>query len=199
MNFLLAFLMGFLSGSIPFGYIISRMKGIDIRKIGSGNIGATNVGRALGRKYFFLVFFLDALKGFLPAIIFLYLCGMDCGVVAGVSALLGHMFTPWLGFRGGKGVATGFGAFLALAPKAVLVGFIVWLILLLTVRIMALSSILGGISAFLASLYFYNEISIKVMAGLAALLIVIRHKDNIGRMLRGEEPRFDLFKRKSSQ
>ncbi len=194
MMYLLAFIVGFLSGSIPFGYVISRMKGVDIRKIGSGNIGATNVARALGKKYFFIVFLLDALKGFIPAFVFLQICSMDCGVLAGVAAILGHMFTPWLGFKGGKGVATGFGVFLALAPKAVAVGFIVWLLVLLTIQIMALASITGAIAAFIATLYFYDALSIEVMAALAALLVVVRHKDNIKRMLRGEEPRFRLFR-----
>ncbi len=195
MMYILAFIVGFLSGSIPFGYIISRIKGVDIREIGSGNIGATNVARALGKKYFFVVFFLDGLKGFLPALVFLNLCSIDCGVIAGISAILGHMFTPWLGFRGGKGVATGFGVFLALAPKAVAVGFLVWFIVLLTIQIMALASITGAIAAFIATLYFCNALSIKLMAGFAALMVIIRHRDNIKRMLREQEPRFRLFGR----
>ncbi len=189
-----AIVLSFLSGSIPFGYVIAKLKGVDIRKIGSGNIGATNVGRALGRKYFFLVLLLDALKGFLPTLVFTKLYGLDVGVFCALASVLGHSFTPWLGFRGGKGVATGFGAFLALTPLGIFVGFLVWLTVLLVFRIMALASMLGALAVFITVLFISDSTLLKVFAGLTALLIVVRHRHNISRMIKGEEPKFNLFR-----
>ena len=124
MDLLLTALGAFLLGSIPTGYLVARAKGVDIRRHGSGNIGATNVFRTLGKPLGILVFFIDALKGF-SAVWLANHFGQACpwtGIVAAVAAIAGHNYTPWLGFKGGKGIATSAGVLLALMPWAVLIG-----------------------------------------------------------------------------
>src|SRR4029450_5885619 len=126
----------YLLGSIPFGYLAGRLAGIDIRQAGSGNVGATNVVRVLGKKYGYPVFALDVLKGFGPVKISMLMApGLPqhwnspeiFGIVAAISSVLGHLYPPWLKFKGGKGVATSAGALLALTPVATLTGVAIWL------------------------------------------------------------------------
>lgn len=187
----LSFISGFLIGSIPFGFIVAKAKGVDIRKHGSGNIGATNVMRVIGKRQGILVFILDFLKGFLPVAYwsrFTMLWGLP-GVFAALGAVSGHMFTPWLRFRGGKGVATGFGAFVGLAPVPVLCSFCVWLFILLISRIVSLSSILAAISLPFFLYRFRVQISFFWFGVVAAILVIVRHKANIKRLIMGKEPK----------
>jgi glycerol-3-phosphate acyltransferase PlsY len=151
--------VGFLSGSIPFGWIIGRIKGIDVRKHGSGNIGATNLGRLFGFRYFLLCFFLDVLKGLLPTLAMGWTLGRlgDFEMpardalwwLAGMAApVLGHIFSPWLGFKGGKGVATGLGSLLGVFPVLTIAGgaaFLVWLIIFAIWRYVSLASLVAGL------------------------------------------------------
>ncbi len=191
MELVLSFLSGFILGSIPFGFIVAKAKGVDIRKHGSGNIGATNVMRVVGKKEGILVFVLDFLKGFLPVAYwarFTLFWGLP-GVLAALGAVSGHMFTPWLKFRGGKGVATGFGAFVGLAPVPVLCAFGLWLFVLLISRIVSLSSILAAISLPFFLYTFRVQRSFFWFGVVAAVLVIVRHHSNIKRLIRGKEPR----------
>jgi glycerol-3-phosphate acyltransferase PlsY len=194
-DFLITAVLGYLLGSIPFGYILVRIfRGEDVRQSGSGNIGATNVARkspALGA----LTLLLDAAKGFaavvIPRALFPdqpYLLGF-----AALIAIIGHMFPLWLGFRGGKGVATGLGSFVALVPKTVLVMVAIFAAILLIFRLVALASILtAALFPFLAWLLgpYRNAPAMLACMAAASLLIIFKHHGNIRRMLARTEPRF---------
>lgn len=205
---IIAIALAYLSGSLPFGYWAGLMKGVDIRKHGSGNIGATNVIRVLGKKTGIPVFILDMLKGLLPTLFaqaWLSSLGASSTMVTTVAVLcaaasvIGHSFTFWLGFKGGKGVATSAGAFLGLAPWALLVAFVVWLVLFFTTRYVALASIGAAISLPI-SMYVIMLIGgglnvgayILLALGLVmGILVVVRHRSNIKRMMAGTESRFN--------
>ncbi|MEO0210555.1 MAG: glycerol-3-phosphate 1-O-acyltransferase PlsY [candidate division WOR-3 bacterium] len=190
------FLVAFLLGSIPTGYLmVKATKGIDIRKTGSGNIGATNVGRVLGKWGFALVLLLDALKGFLPTGAAVLLFGIYPGIAAFCGAFLGHIFTPWLGFRGGKGVATGLGAFLALDPIAMAVGVGAWLIVFLIGRYVSLASVIAALSVFLFVTFVQGSLPLSILSGAAAITVWFTHRSNMKRLLEGTENRVS-FKRK---
>ncbi len=191
-----SFLVAFFLGSIPTGYLmVKAIKGEDIRKTGSGNIGATNVGRALGKKWFALVLLLDALKGFLPTGAALLLFGIYPGIAAFCGAFLGHIFTPWLGFKGGKGVATGLGAFLALDPLAMAVGIAVWLIVFLIGRYVSLASVIAAVSVFLFITFAQGNLPLSILSGAVAIAVWFTHRSNMKRLLEGTENRVS-FKRK---
>jgi len=185
--------LGFLIGSIPWGWLLTRRRGIDIRQVGSGNIGATNVARALGLRWGLLVLVLDMLKGFLP-VWAVHLWVPDRSAWSGwvaVSVVAGHMFTPWLRFRGGKGVATAAGAFLALEPWALLMAFGVFLIVFSLTETVSVASLSAALAFGLIDKVLF-EVSgpAFVPTGLVILLIWVRHTDNLRRILRGQEPRF---------
>jgi len=189
---LIVFILSFLLGSLPFGYLIGKLKGVDVRNYGSGNIGATNVSRVLGKKYGLLVLFLDALKG-AAAVLIARAAGLpaEYQVLAGISAIAGHCFSPWLGFKGGKGVATALGAFLVISPKTTLVAFLIFLAVLLTTRYVSLSSITAALSYPLLYKVFEKPSPFSfIVVSLGALLIVAKHHSNIKRLLKGEEKRF---------
>jgi glycerol-3-phosphate acyltransferase PlsY len=181
----------YLAGSIPFGVLVARLKGVDLRQVGSGNIGATNVARALGKGWAIAVLLGDAAKGFVPVWLGRRL-GFPAAAVAlaGASAIVGHMFTLFLRGRGGKGVATSLGVALALSPLAALIGFGVYLVLFATTRLSSLGSLLG---VWTFSLFFaFHDAPPAPLVGLAvggAALVTLRHRQNIGRLLRGEEKR----------
>ena len=194
---------GYVSGAIPFGYLVGKYKGIDIRQHGSGNIGATNVIRVLGKGTGIPVFALDLLKGWLPVwLVKIWLLSMPGGemlistgaVVTGLAAVLGHMFTFWLGFKGGKGVATTTGALLGIAPVAMLGGLVVWLICFFTTRYVSLASMLAGVGVVVAmiiqlSLSGHWDVVMLGFGVLIMLLVIVRHRANIQRLLDGSEPR----------
>ena len=185
-------------GSVPFGYVTaSVVAGIDIRSLGSGNIGATNVGREVGRKWGILVFVLDVLKGFVPAYIGLRMGGPQLGSLVGLAAIAGHNWPFFLGFRGGKGVATSCGVFLAVFPLGVVIALGVWLATLGLCRYVSLSSMLAGLALLVCALWLQKEPLgkdgvITLLAGLAAALSIIRHRGNIRRLLQGTENRVRL-------
>jgi glycerol-3-phosphate acyltransferase PlsY len=195
--------VSYLLGSIPFGYLLVRIfRGQDVRQTGSGNIGATNVARTGSKRLAVATLFLDALKGYIAVILAFLLAGTDAvdpgyalmmGALAGFSALLGHMFPIWLRFKGGKGVATALGAFTALAPRAVLVSLLLFIVAAAITRYVSLGSILSAIVLPFAAWWFNPLVrTITTMALIVAscLLVVIRHKDNIRRLLAGTENRF---------
>ena len=202
MTYVIAFIAGLIPGSIPFGFIVAKLlRRIDIREHGSGNIGATNVIRVVGKGPGILVFLFDVMKGVLPALIFRQMFNANAGIAAGVGAIAGHMFTPVLKFKGGKGVATGLGVFIGLAPIASAVAFGVWLILFLSLRWVSLASVTAAISLpvflYLSRSMAFSEFSLGLLIfALAATLVAIsRHSANIKRLCRGKEPRFSWGKK----
>ena len=180
----------YLVGAIPFGLVLSRGSGIDIRQQGSKNIGATNVSRLLGKKLGFCTLLLDIAKGYLP----MFVAGLLLGDVpnrnlvvglCGAASILGHMFPVYLGFRGGKGVATALGVFLYLAPRALLFCLAVFLAAVGLSGYVSLGSLLAS-AAILPGLYYLAEPSWKfTLAGFVVILIWLKHYQNIGRLLKG--------------
>lgn len=195
---LLIALGAFLLGSIPTGYLVARAKGIDIRQHGSGNIGATNVFRTLGKPLGVLVFVIDALKGFAAVWLASRLgSGSDwSGIIAAVAAIAGHNYTPWLGFKGGKGIATSAGVLIALMPWAVLAIALVWFAVFFATRYVSLASIsaAAALPAAVGALWFYGCGGSAPLLGfsvLIAALAIWRHRSNIERLMAGTEHRFD--------
>lgn len=195
----------YLAGSLPFGLIVARLaKGIDIREHGSKNIGATNVTRVLGAKWGALCFVLDVLKGALPIAIpkMLFALGepnrVHWLIAAGLLAILGHMFPVWLGFRGGKGVATALGVVVMLAkPMSTVITFGAFVACFAATRIVSISSITAALTFVVAQMYFLwpqpfraETWSVASFSLAVPTLIIVKHRSNIGRLLRGEEPRF---------
>ncbi len=188
----LAFISSYFLGSIPFGYIVGKVKGYDLRNEGSGNIGATNVFRVVGKKEGVFVFILDFLKGFLP-VIFFFDISVLAGVFALIGAIIGHMTTPFLRFKGGKGVATGFGGIVALMPIPALSAFGIWIILMGITRRVSVGSLGAAISLPILYFLFSNPVSkiVLYITILLAILVVFTHRKNIKKLLRGkEEPIF---------
>ena len=203
-SILLVAIIGYLLGAISFAVIIARSKGVDIFKEGSGNPGATNVKRILGKKWGNVVFALDALKGFtatgLPLLVYhddrLALMAYDddrlgLAVIGLIAAILGHSFSVFLKFRGGKGVATTIGGLLALMCPTLLIGLVVWLIIFYTKKVVALASIFFAVSLPMSAYFIYDTKDPRFYLGVVlALFIVVRHRSNIIRMFSGKENEF---------
>jgi acyl phosphate:glycerol-3-phosphate acyltransferase len=190
-----AIALAYLIGSIPTGVLLGRLRGVDVRSAGSGNIGATNVARTAGRTLGILTLVGDALKGLLPVLAARALKLGDPTVAAvAVAALCGHVFSIFLSFRGGKGVATGVGVLLALAPAIAPIPLGVFVLTMALSRIVSLSSILASLSAPLVVLAFRYPPAIAWAAAAISLLIVMRHHENIMRLMAGTEPRFESKK-----
>ena len=205
LTFVIVVIVSYLLGSIPFGYLAGRMAGIDIRNCGSGNVGATNVIRTLGKGYGHPVFALDFLKG-LGAVKMSILIATRMqsewnppemfGIVAAISSVLGHSFPVWLGFRGGKGVATSAGALFGLAPVAALVGVAIWIVTFWLTRYVSVASIAAAaalpfvilittwLSRTTGKLLFYSSVCL-------AVVVIWRHRSNLSRLIHGTEPRFN--------
>jgi acyl phosphate:glycerol-3-phosphate acyltransferase len=196
----LAAVVAFLIGSIPWGYLIGRfVYHTDLRKSGSGNIGAMNALRTLGTKGAVAVLLLDAAKGILAVVIARYVAN-DAGVasLAGACAVLGHCFSPWLGWKGGKGVATAFGAIFALSWPAGLVCVAAWILgALILTRFSSVGSMLAMILSPFALFAFTRSLAEAVFGVFVALLIVWTHRENIARLRTGTEGPISLFARKA--
>jgi len=194
----------YLLGSLPIGYIVGKIAGVDIRKSGSGNIGATNVLRVLGKKYGYTVFFLDALKGFAVVRISLALVSTTpsaqpyanlFALLGAVVCVIGHSFPVWLNFRGGKGVATSAGVIIGLMPLAAIIVFPIWFIVFEICRFVSVASICAAISLPITIALFLR---FKVMDSVVllyfsialAVVVVWRHRSNFSRLLNGTEQRF---------
>jgi acyl phosphate:glycerol-3-phosphate acyltransferase len=198
----------YLLGSIPFGYLLVRIfRGEDVRQTGSGNIGATNVARTGSKGLAVATLLLDALKGYVAVAHVFFLARHHPGhlppwgpytvytlaALAGLCALIGHMFPVWLRFKGGKGVATALGAFLALAPMGVAASLVVFLAIVGITRYVSLGSILAAVVFPLAAWWLCPSTrspSVMLLMVASSLLIIVRHKDNIRRLLAGNESRF---------
>jgi len=202
---LFAVLVGsYLLGSVPFGYLAGRIAGIDIQKVGSGNVGATNVVRVLGKRYGYPVFALDVSKGFAAVMISMlmapgrppeWISPEIFGILAAVSSVLGHLYPPWLKFKGGKGVATSAGALLALAPVATLIGVAIWIVVFWLTRYVSLASITAAIMLPIVILAIgshdrHNGKPLVYSSVCVAVIIIWRHRSNLSRLIRGTEPRF---------
>jgi glycerol-3-phosphate acyltransferase PlsY len=186
-----ALAVGFLCGSVPFGVIFARLRGIDLQKIGSGNIGATNAARALGKKMGVVVLLCDAGKAVAPILVARYLVHPPgtrwVEAAVGLGAVAGHMFPPWLRFHGGKGVATAFGVFLSIAPLPAGIAAAVWAGLYALTRTSSIGSLVAVVVLPVSAWALGHPPSTVVLAVALAPLIVYRHKDNIRRLLSHEE------------
>jgi glycerol-3-phosphate acyltransferase PlsY len=188
MSYVLAILFGYLLGSIPFGVVMARLGGLgDLRKIGSGNIGATNVLRTGNKGLAALTLILDALKG-TAAVVIAGFWGPDLALLAGLSAFLGHIYPVWLGFRGGKGVATYLGVLAPVAWPAALVFAAAWLIVAAVTRYSSLAALVATVAAPL-TLFWMGYVDGAVLFGLMTLVIYFKHAQNIARLLKGTESR----------
>ncbi|HML92108.1 glycerol-3-phosphate 1-O-acyltransferase PlsY [Methyloceanibacter sp.] len=193
---LLSLAIGYLLGSIPFGLILTKLAGLgDVRTIGSGNIGATNVLRTGNKALAALTLALDLLKG-TAAVLIGGLFGPYAAIAGGFGAFLGHLFPVWLGFRGGKGVATFIGVALALYWPAALGFCLVWLLVALVTRYSSLSALTASVATVLA-LTFLGQWPVAILFGLMTLLLYLRHAENIGRLRRGEESRIGGTKQRA--
>ena len=208
--FAIAMVGAYLLGSIPFGLLIAKAHGKDLRKIGSGNIGATNVARALGKKWAYICFALDVLKGMIPMLVVMPLAtsksAQDNEVAAlllwlavGCAAILGHIFPIYLKFKGGKGVATSFGIALGLWPYFTFCAFfaiLIWIVVVLIWRYVSLASIVASVSfpvVLIVMIFFQSEWDFSILwpllipAVAIPVMVIIRHRENIKRLLSGTE------------
>jgi glycerol-3-phosphate acyltransferase PlsY len=197
-------LVGYLFGSLPTGHLVGRFLGVDISKHGSGNIGATNVLRVLGRRWGYLVFFIDTLKGFLAVRTAFYLVQIAkidverielVGILAAITCILGHTFPIWLDFKGGKGVATSAGALLGLMPAAIVAIFFVWLIIFQLTRYVSLASVGAAVAlpvvvGILILRKFVTDAALLYFSVIIAGVVIWRHRSNLKRLINGTERRF---------
>jgi len=201
-SYIVGIIISYLIGGIPFGYLIAVIKGIDIRTEGSGNIGATNVGRVLGKKYGLIIFILDMLKGFIVVFFIPALVSSAVNiqtttdnllvVLCGFCAVLGHAFPVYLKFKGGKAVATSFGVFIWLVPISIGIAFGVWLLTVIVTRYVSLGSMIGslslvGVIVIVVDSPFGDNICLTAMSVAVAILIIARHTSNIQRIIAGTE------------
>lgn len=205
-GYILTALVAYLLGSIPTGFLVGKARGLDIRTVGSGNIGATNVFRALGTPAGIFVLLADALKGWLAVAVAAVLISQqfwpEAGplarewfrVVAGVATILGHNYTCWLWFKGGKGIATSAGVLVALVPYPLLVILGVWIIVFALTRYVSLASICASVTLPFATWVLVNTTLLVLVTAALAVLAVYKHKANIQRLLKGNESRISFKK-----
>jgi len=197
-SFFISLILAYFIGSIPTSYIFAKvLKKIDIREHGSGNVGATNVFRTVGKIPAVLVLFIDIMKGILtltvlPDIFFNNTIGVNLGldlykILLGVAVITGHVYSVFLKFKGGKGVATTAGVFLILAPKALAGSFIIWVIIFFVFKIVSVASIIASIFLPIFAILFYQSIYLVIFTALLCLVGTYKHKANIRRLVRGEE------------
>lgn len=200
-----AILVGYVLGAIPFGFLITRAAGLgDIRNIGSGNIGATNVLRTGRKSLAAATLVLDAAKGAAAVLVARHFWGEDAAMIAAIAAFFGHIFPVWLGFKGGKGVAVFVGVLLALCWQVGLVFCLVWLIIAFAQKFSSLAALTAAVTSpifsYVAGLYFFTPDGVKLAATAAimALIIIYTHRTNIARLLNNTEPKIGQKTPKSS-
>jgi len=212
MEWIISITLAYLAGSIPFGVIIARLKGVNIREHGSKNIGATNVGRVLGKNFGALCFFLDVLKGAIPVYVIGILTSsfgqpielistnaMLLWISVALASLLGHMYSPWLKFGGGKGIATTFGGMVAMWPLLtipVLLAFLAWIITLKATKMISLASLVASLVLFIdavVTVLFDSTIKhawpLLAVTGVIIVMVFWKHRSNILRIIHGKEPK----------
>lgn len=210
MKVALCLALAYLLGAVPFGLLLARSRGVDIRKVGSGNIGATNVWRNLGRNWGLATFALDVLKGYVPAAVFPAVAAWwlgyagDSGLLGlgcGVAAIVGHNWPVYLKFRGGKGVATSAGVLLGIAPAAVGLGLAVWLVLFFTTHYVSVASMCAGLTVAAAGWWCYPETSraLPITLSALALIVVWRHRSNLRRLREGKESKSYMRRKKNTK
>ncbi len=196
--------LAYLLGSIPAGYIAGRIAGVDVRKVGSGNIGATNVTRVLGKRFGYPVFIVDFAKGLAAVAVGVMIAKAAqstpqfvdlCGAIAAIFSVIGHSYPIWLGFKGGKGVATSLGSLFGLNWVAAAVACVVWISMFQLTRYVSLSSIAAALAlpVTIATMLFLKQLQTPILLYFAlclAAIIVLRHRSNLSRLLKGTEPRF---------
>ncbi|MCE9615790.1 MAG: glycerol-3-phosphate 1-O-acyltransferase PlsY [Lentisphaerae bacterium] len=197
-----ALIAAYLIGAIPFGLIVSRARGVDIRKVGSGNIGATNVFRCVGKPWGMLVFALDMLKGLAPTACFPALVGAlsghtpgHLGLACGLAAVAGHNWPVYLGFKGGKGVATTTGVLLGVSPAAMGIGLLAWIVTFVLARYVSVASMVAAVVVAAGAWWMEPAGVTRAVFTLLAAFVLWRHKSNMQRLRNGTESRFD-FKKK---
>jgi acyl phosphate:glycerol-3-phosphate acyltransferase len=185
-----ALIFGYLLGSIPFGLLLTKLAGYgDIRNIGSGNIGATNVLRTGNKKLAGLTLILDGGKGAAAVLIARHFGSPDAAMIAGLTAIIGHMFPVWLKFKGGKGVATTLGTLLALAPWVGITACLTWLAVAFTTRYSSLSALIALLLSPFAAYFIYNDSTLTALCGFISMLVWFKHRANIRRLLDKTEPK----------
>lgn len=204
-SYLIIALGGYLLGSLPTGYLVAKARGIDIRTVGSKNMGATNVFRTLGKGPGIFVLLVDALKGYAASAWLanglLHLLNQanpdpqTSHLIAGIAAVLGHNYTCWLQFKGGKGIATTAGVFLALAPVATRIALAVWIISFAATRYVSIASILAAVALPIAVWFRQENPALRSIAIILGLLAIYKHKANIQRLLNGTENRIQFNKK----
>lgn len=203
-GYLLTLLIAYFVGSVPTGYCVARIKGIDLRAHGSGNIGATNAFRVLGTIPGVMVLLIDAFKG---AAAVLWIPPLIAGrwdpgtpsylpLVAGVGAILGHNYTCWLRFKGGKGIATTAGVMGALLPWALVIALTTWFIVLIGSRYMSVASITAAVILPIGTFFTTDQLALRILALILGSLAIWRHRGNIQRLRNGTEPRFEFRRRR---
>ena len=197
-------LLAYFLGSIPAGYLAGRIRGIDVRKVGSGNVGATNVTRVLGKRFGYPVFVVDFGKGLIAVVVGVMIAKTAeltptfvdlCGAVAAIFSVLGHSYPIWLGFKGGKGVATSLGSLFGFNWVAATVVCLVWIVVFQVTRYVSLASIAAAIAlpVTIATMLFLKQLQTPILLYFAvclAAIIVLRHRSNLSRLFKGTEPRF---------
>ena len=190
--------IAYLIGAIPFALIIGKLfYNTDIRTMGSGNLGTTNTFRCLGKKAGVMVFILDISKGAIPTLIATMLLDSTISaILVGICAILGHSFSIFMKFKGGKAVATTVGVFIVLVPGAILLAAVIFFLVFGITRYVSLSSMIGAISLPIWIILFYENILLTIFGIIIAILIIVRHKSNIQRLLNGTESKFSINKKK---
>lgn len=184
-------IMSYLIGNISSSVIIGRKyKDVDVREHGSGNAGATNAIRVLGKKIGAVVFVMDVLKGVIPSAIGLYFGGIEIGFVCGVCAVVGHIFPIFLKFKGGKGVATSLGVGLVLNPIYALIGLLIFVAIVFKTKYVSLGSVLGTITFPILQIFTTDNAIVMIFSGLLGLLVLFSHRENIKRLVKGTESKF---------
>jgi glycerol-3-phosphate acyltransferase PlsY len=206
LSYIVTALVAYLLGSIPTGFLVAKARGVDIRTVGSGNIGATNAFRVLGKGFGIFVLLMDALKGWVAVI-------LGAGVVAkllpgvpleylritaGIAAILGHNFTCWLHFKGGKGIATSAGVLIALVPLALAIILTIFIILFLTTRYVSVGSIAAAIALPFATWFTQHDIGLTAVMSAIGALAILKHRKNIQRLLNGTENRIQFKKKEAT-
>ena len=202
----------YLIGGIPFGFLIGKMRGVDVRTVGSKNIGATNVFRTVGEKWGLMAFACDVLKGFIPTLAAsIYLANSQqptansLPLCVGVASVVGHMLTPYMKFRGGKGVATAFGMLIAILPATVGIAFAIFAITFACSNYISLGSCIAATSlAVMVWIPFcdhtgYRDLPLSILVTLIALFVIWKHRSNIGRLIHGNENKIYLFGKNKKQ